>query len=246
MKTGVAAGVLALLAFASPCEAQMVAPDIEVQSLTDKKHPHIEEDESVVGTDAELSRLRGRGAGYEDIAVIKIVFKGKWYQSADSMAQAKAAPLGANFLVLKQSQGKEEWGAGTVRIYRAVRLTDPGGAPTYIRASNEAAPTQPAQQTPPLQPVTAPSISPAAETPPEPPAEHRHFRWVWEEGSYQLSHRIIFDPARASAADRTELEHYVRRNFSREELDKLRKALKRRSVLAIDLKLKVLNERAAP
>lgn len=228
---------------ASPSLAQMAPPDVEVKTLSERRYSHIEEDEPAVGTEMELASLRVRSADYDELAVIKVAFKGKWYQSADAIAREKAAALGANYLALQQSIGKEEWGTGAVKVYKAVRLTDFSGGPSYTKPPDDPLPQQ-AKPAPPSAGVPSASVAPVS-SPPAEPLRHRHFVWVWQDGPHQVSHRIVFDPSQATARDLQELEHYVARNFSRMSLRTLRAALKKGALLEIDLKGRALHERGA-
>ena len=103
--------LLLALALAPAASAQWVPPDIEVNRLSAGEYAHIEEDETVVGTEQDLSALQAKSAASENIAGIRVVFKGKWFQGADYLAREKAAALGANYLVLVKSIGDEDLGA---------------------------------------------------------------------------------------------------------------------------------------
>jgi hypothetical protein len=195
--------------------AQWAQPDVEIQ---------------------KLSRLRAKSAATDDLATIKITLKGKWYQPMDSIAKEKAAALGANYLALQQSSGKEEWGAGTFRVYRAVRLADFSGRPLYTR-QEEPPPVRPREEL--SQPVAvAPAVNISSSSSPVAPDEHRHFSWVWQDEGALISHRAIFDPSRAGAADSAELKRYVKENFPGTASTELLRCLQARSRVEIDFQKK--------
>lgn len=210
-------------------QAQWVPPEVEVTALSAGRYQHIEEDETVSGTETELSSLKAKSASSEDIARIRVVFKGKWYQGADYLAREKAAALGANYLVLLQSSGDEDLGAGAVRTYRAVRLLDFNAAPLYVR--QEAGAVSPAQPAAPAH-VEPPA---AAAAPGGEAGGHRHFDWAWRPGAHKLSHVAVFDPARAGKAETEELKSYVRETFKKKEYAKLLRALKKGTRFPVDI-----------
>lgn len=221
---------LLLAALAGGAAAQWVPPEIEVARVSAGQYPHVEEDEAVVVTEAELSSLRTKSASSEEIADIRVAFKGKWYQSAEYLAREKAASLGANYLVLRRSAGDEDLGAGALRSYRALRLTDFYGKPLYQ--------PQPGQAS---APRSAPPAFTAAAAPLPPPEKkaaspegHRHFAWVWRAHPSVLSHTAVFDPAAAGAGEGAELAEYVRENFGAAQAGKLERLLKKGSPVTID------------
>ena len=227
--------LLLALALAPGAAAQWVPPDIEVTKLSAKEYTHIEEDEAVAGTEADLSALQSKSASSENLAVIRVVFKGKWFQGAEYLAREKAAALGANYLVLTRSQGDEDLGAGAVKVYRAVRLLDFNKKPLYVKPAEQFfSPATPAAQFN-FQPQTAAEPEEKALS-----GEHRHFEWAWGNGAYILSNSAVFDPARAGADDIAELKRYVLENFGAGEHKKLLAALKKRSKIFLDLKKKEL------
>lgn len=227
----VAALPAALLFFGLVCaaRAQWVPPEVEVTKISVKSYAHIEEDETVVGTETELSALRAKSSASEDIARIRVVFKGKWFRGADYLAREKAAALGANYLVLLQSTGEEELGAGAVRAYRAVRLLDFNQNPLYTRPGER--PPSPPQS-------SAPAWNPAQPAPAEqvktPPGGHRHFAWAWRRDPYLVSHLAVFNPASAGKDETEELKAYVRENLPEKYYKKLLRALKKPASITVD------------
>ena len=182
----------------------------------------------------EFYSLRRKSFSVEEVAAVRITFKGKWYKSADYLAREKTALLGANALVLVESTGSEELGAGATRTYRAYRMTNTYGSAIY---------TKPAPDAPPAKPPEASSGSPfitpkpteiASPAPPAPPRKHRHFEWVWTKDASVLSHRLGFDSVRASKDELGQLKLYVRENFSAAEYKKLVKASEKRSKVVLD------------
>lgn len=227
--------LLLALALAPGASAQWVPPDIEINKLSTREYAHIEEDETVVGTELDLSALKVKSAASEDIAGIRVVFKGKWFQGADYLAREKAAALGANYLVLVRSIGDEDLGAGAVRAYRAVRLTDVNKRPLYVKPPEQpVSPAQPAAQ------YNAPPQNPAAPAAAAPEGSHAHFTWAWGSGAYMLSNSAVFDTALAESGDIEELKQYVLENFGSRERKKLLAAVKKHSRLIVDFKKKEL------
>lgn len=219
---------LLIPALAGAAPAQWVPPEVEVTAISSSRYPHIEEDETASGTEAELSSLKTKSASSEDIARIKVVSKGRWFQGADYLAREKAAALGANYLVLVQASGDEDLGAGAVRTYRAVRLLSFNGAPLYIR--QEARPSyQPQSAAPSGESLQA---APAAQNQ---AVGHKHFSWVWRKGPHKSVHLAVFDPARAAKAEMEELKSYVRENFHEKEYPKLLRSLKKGARFTVDL-----------
>ena len=224
---------------AAPIAAQYVEPDVEVKKISGKDYAHEEEDEPVIVSPMEFNRLQNKAAGSEDIATIRIVFKGKWHKPADHLAKERAAALGANCLVLQESIGIEDWGAGTIRAYKAVRLTNLTGRPIYTKPSDEPPPANPSTTAPASPSITAPAMpTPPQETPPTQaqPKVHRHFAWVWEGGDHILSHRLGFDASRAKKEELEQLSLYVRENFPAPEHGKLLRAYKKRSKIILDFR----------
>lgn len=226
--------ICASILCAAPAAAQYVEPEVQVQKLSAKEHPPVAEDEPSIMSADEFYRLRSKSFSMEEVAVVRIDFKGKWYRSADYLAREKAALLGANGLVLVGSIGREELGAGASMTYRAFRFTNSSGAPIY---------TKPAPEAPPAKPPEAPSGSPfiapkpaetASVAPPSPPRKHRHFGWVWAKDASVLSHRLGFDTAQASKDELKQLTLYVRENFPAAEHKKLVKASGKRSKVVLD------------
>ncbi|MDD2806818.1 MAG: hypothetical protein PHV33_14805 [Elusimicrobiales bacterium] len=225
--------LLLALALAPGAAAQWVPPDIEVTRLSAGEYAHIEEDETVVGTEYDLSALKAKSAASEDVAGIRVVFKGKWFQGADYLAREKAAALGANYLVLVKSIGDEDLGAGAARSYRAVRLTGFNKRPLYIKPPEQSfSPAQPAAQ------YNAPPQNPAAPEAAAPEGGHAHFTWAWGSGAYALSNSAVFDTVLAESGDIEELKQYVRENFGSGERKKLLAAVKKRSRIIVDFKKK--------
>ncbi|MDQ7774042.1 MAG: hypothetical protein RDU13_11045 [Elusimicrobiales bacterium] len=229
LKLTLVSAVLLTPALACAARAQWVPPEVEVTPLSAARYPHIEEDETSSGTEAGLSALKAKSAASEDIARIKVLFKGKWFQGADYLAREKAAALGANYLILLQSTGDEDLGAGAVRTYRAVRLLDFNGAPLYVRQE-----TRPSYQPQPAAPLAE---NPQAALPAAgaQAGGHKHFAWVWRKDAHKLSHLAVFDPARAAKADTEELKSYVRENFPAKEYQKLLRSFKKNSRFTVDL-----------
>lgn len=217
-------------ALAGGAAAQWVPPEVTVNKISAGQYPHVEEDEAVVVTEAELSALRAKSASPEEMAEIRVVFKGKWYQSAEYLAREKAAALGANYLVLRQSAGDEDLGAGALRSYRALRLLDFQGKPLYQPQPGQAA--VPRSAPPAFTP--APALSTPAEKKPAAPEGHRHFAWAWRAQPSVLSHAAVFDPAAAGAAETAELAEYVRENFGAAKAGKLKRLLKKGAPVTID------------
>ena len=227
-----AALVLAALlpaALAGGAAAQWVPPEVAVNKISAGQYPHVEEDEAVVVTEAELSALRAKSASLEEMAEIRVVFKGKWYQSAEYLAREKAAALGANYLVLRRSAGDEDLGAGALRSYRALRLLDFQGKPLYQPQPGQAA--VPRSAPPALTPAPAP---PPAEKKPAAPEGHRHFAWAWRAHPSVLSHAAVFDPAAAGTGEAAELREYVRERFGGRQSAKLERLLKKGAPVTID------------
>lgn len=220
----------ALLPAALPglAAAQWVPPGVEVTKISAGQYRHVEEDEAVVVTEAEVASLRAKSASAEEIADIRVAFKGKWYQSAEYLAREKAAAMGANYLVLRQSAGDEDLGAGALRSYRALRLIDFYGKPLYQPQPGQAAAPRPA---PPA--FTAAPAAPVTEKKPS-PERHRHFAWVWRAHPSVLSHTAVFDPAAAGPAEAGELAKYVRENFGAAAADKLERLLKKGAPVTVD------------
>ena len=224
---------------APPVVAQYVEPEVEVKRSAGKDYPHNEEDELIVVSPMEFNKLQIKSAGSEDIATIRIVFKGKWHKSADHLAQERAAALGANCLVLQESIGREDWGAGAIRSYRAVRFTNLSDRLIYTKASEEPPPAK----SPAIPPASASIAVPAMPTSTQeaPPTQvqarvHRHFAWVWERGNHILSHRLGFDTSRAKKEELDQLRLYVRENFPDREYRKLLQAYKNRSKIILDFR----------
>lgn len=225
--------LLLALALAPGASAQWVPPDIEVNRLSTREYAHIEEDEAVVGTEMGLSALKVKSAASEDIAGIRVGFKGKWFQGADYLAREKAAALGANYLVLVKSIGDEDLGAGAVRSYRAVRLIDFNKRPLYVKPPEQSfSPAQPAAQ------YNSPPQTPAAPVAAAPEGNHTHFTWPWGSNVYMLSNSAAFDTALAESDDIEELKKYVKENFGSGERKKLLAAVKKRSRIIVDFKKK--------
>jgi len=225
--------LLLALVLAPGAAAQWVPPDIEVTKLSARDYTHIEEDETVMGTEAELLTLQAKSASSENIAGIRVVFKGKWFQGADYLAREKAAALGANYLVLVRSVGDEDLGAGALRVYRAVRLLGFNKKPLYIKPPDRSfAPAPPAAQ------YSTPPQSPAEPVTSARSDEHRHFEWAWGNGAYMLSSSAGVDTALAGAEDIAELKRYVLENFGSREHKKLLAAVKKRSKIFLDFKKK--------
>lgn len=182
----------------------------------------------------EFYQLRSKTFSMEDVAVIRIVFKGQWYKSADYLAREKAALLGANGLILSESIGREDMGAGAIRTYRAFRLTNSSGRAVYTKPAEEAPPAKApvvADVNPPAASTPAPA-SPVA--PSEPRRTHRHFEWVWVSDSGVLSHRLGFNAARASKQELEQLRLYVMENFPAAQHKKLVKTSAGRAKLVLD------------
>ena len=218
-----------VLALAPGAAAQWVPPEVEVTKISAKEYPHIEEDETSVGTETELSTLRAKSASSEEIARIRISFKGKWYRGADYLAREKAAALGANYLVLLQSAGSEDLGAGAVRAYKAVRLLNFNQAPLYIRPGER--PPAPQQSAVPARDYAQPAPADEVKTP---AGGHQHFSWAWRKNAYMLSHVAVFDPAGAGKDETEELKSYVRENLPGKYYTKLLRALKKRNRITVD------------
>ena len=219
---------------ATPAAAQLyVEPEVQVQKLSAKEHPPVAEDEASIMSSDEFYGQRNKVFSIEDIAAIRIVFKGQWYKSADYIAREKAALLGANALVLVESTGREELGAGATRTYRAYRMTNSSGGPIYTKPAEAppAKPPEPSSGSPFIAPKPAEAASPV---PPAPPRKHRHFDWVWTKDASVLSHRLGFDTARASKDELEQLKLYVRENFPATEYKTLLKASGKRSKVVMD------------
>lgn len=235
MKTSaLTAALVAALLGATPAAAQYVEPEVAVQNLSEKTYPAVAEDEpSIMSTD-EFYKLRNKSFLMEEIAAIRIVFKGKWYRSADYLAQEKAALLGANGLVLVESIGREELGAGAVRSYRVFRLANSAGRPIYTKPNEEAPPAKPPEASS-GSPFIAPKPAEVASAAlPVPRRKHRHFEWVWTKDSAVLSHRLGFDAALARKDELEQLKLYVRENFPAAEYRKLDKASEKRSKVLLE------------
>lgn len=229
----VAALVLAALlpaALAGGAAAQWVPPEVTVNKISAGQYPHVEEDEAVVVTEAELSALRAKSASLEELADIQVAFKGKWFQSAEYLAREKAAAMGANYLVLRLSAGDEDLGAGAQRSYRALRLLDFHGKPLYKPQPGQAA--VPMSAPPAFTP--APALSQPAEKKPAAPEGHRHFAWAWRVHPSVLSHAAFFDPAAAGPGEAAELREYVREGFGVRQSAKLERLLKKGAPVTID------------
>lgn len=211
--------------------AQFAEPEIQVQMLSDKDYSAVAEDEAAIMSSDEFYKLRGKAFSFEDVAAIRVAFKGRWYKSADYLAREKAAALGANALVLVEATGREELGAGAVRSYRALRLANSAGRPIYTKPSDDPPPAAPAP--PDASPAEAAAPSTAPEAPPA-PRSHRHFDWVWVRDASVLSHRLGFDTARASKDELEQLKLYVQENFPAAEYRKLLKAYDTRSKVMLD------------
>lgn len=182
----------------------------------------------------EFYGMRSKAFSVEDVAVIRIAFKGRWYKSADYLAREKAAAAGANGLVLVESIGREELGAGATRTYRAFRLTNSFGSAIYTKPDEEPPPAKPPEASPGSPFITPKAAEPASAAPPAPLRKHRHFDWVWTKDASVLSHRLGFDPARASKDELEQLKLYVRENFPAAEYKKLFQASGKRSKVVLD------------
>lgn len=222
--------LFAVLAFMLPlsASAQFVEPEVQVQRLSEKEHSAVAEDEPSVMSADEFYRSRSGVFSVEEVAVIRVAFKGRWYRSADYLAREKAAALGANGLVLVESVGREDLGAGAVRSYRAFRLSDSFGRAVYTK------PEEGPRAKPPESVAPVEKPRPAAAAPPATRRRHRHFDWVWTHDASVLSHRLGFDAAGASEEERNQLRLYVRENFPGAEYGKLVKALTARSKVVLD------------
>lgn len=226
--------LIAALALLLPlaASAQYAEPEVQVQRLSAKEHPPLAEDEPSLLSPDEFYRLKSN-ASTEEVAVIRIAFKGRWYRSADYLAREKAAALGANALVLVESLGREESGAGATRAYRAFRFANSAGRAVYTTPAEETPPVN--REAPPADPVAAPQQPETASAPPPAPRrKHRHFDWVWEKNASVLSHRLGFDASLASKEDWEQLKLYVRENFPAAEYGKLAEARGRRSKVVLD------------
>lgn len=227
--------VFLVFALAAGAAAQWVPPDIEVSTVSTRVYPHIEEDEAQTGTAAEFAALQSKSASVEEIAKIRVIFKGKWYQSADYLAREKAAALGANYLILLQSTGDEDLGAGAVRSYKAMRLLDFQNKPLYIRPAEQPPPAARTAAWPAAQSgVPAQAAQTGVGT--APATAHRHFTWVWREAPYKLSHTAVFDAALAGPEAVADLKSYVRENFKAKQYTRLLRALEKRSKILVDFK----------
>lgn len=213
--------------------AQFVEPEVEVRKLSERAHPSIAEDEPAVMSADEFYKLRNKVFSVEDVAVVRIAFKGKWYKSADYLAREKAAILGANGLVLVESLGQEDRGTGATRTYRAFRFTDAAGRPVYTTPASE--PVSQTRAETAQAPATFwahPAQTPAP--PPTPPKKHRHFDWVWMHDASVLSHRLGFDASLAAKEESAQLKLYVRENFPAGQEKKLVEAYGKRSRVVLD------------
>lgn len=227
--------LIAGLAFLIPltASAQFVEPELQVQRLSTKEHTPVAEDEPSLMSADEFYRLRNKVFSVEEVAVVRIVFKGKWYKSADYLAREKAALLGANGLVLVESVGREDL-SGAIRTYRAFRLTNSFGRAIYTKPDEAAPPANP-PETPASSPAATPKTAEAASAaPPAPRRKHLHFDWVWTHDAALLSHRLGFDSARASKDELEQLKLYVRENFPAAEYKKLLRACAARSKVVLD------------
>jgi hypothetical protein len=219
---------------AAPAAAQYVEPEMQIQKLSSKAYPPVAEDESSIMSSDEFYKRRNSVFSVEEIAVIRFIFKGPWYKSADYLAREKAALLGANGLILVESIGREDMGAGAIRTYKAFRLANSSGNPIYMKPSEEAPPAQ-QSATSTTNPAATPKPEKAASAAPsEPPRKHRHFEWVWTKDASVLSHRLGFDAARASKDELEQLKLFVRENFRVAEYKKLLRASGKRSKVMLD------------
>ncbi len=224
------AALVALLPLAA--SAQSAEPEVQVRRVSANEHSPVAEDEpSVMGAD-EFYLLRGKVPFVDEVAVIRISFKGKWHKSADYLAREKAASLGANGLVLVESVGREDL-PGAIRSYRAFRLSDSFGRAVYMKPAEEGPRAKPTEAA--ASPAEAPKpVDVAAASPPAPRREHRHFEWVWAHDASVLSHRLGFDAASASRGEREQLKLYVRENFPAAGYGKLAKALAASQKVVLD------------
>lgn len=208
-----------LLLRPAAARAQFAEPEVRVERLSSKDWPPVAEDEAAVLAAEEFYGMKSRASAAEELAVIRVVFKGKWFRSADYLARERAAGLGANALLLTESAGREDWGDGAVRVYKVYRLADSSGRALYPN------PPEDLRQASAAEPVPAPSLAPTAEpsgaASPEAGGRHRHFAWVWREDGGFLSHRLGFDVSRASREEFAQLNLYVRENFPAGESRKL-------------------------
>lgn len=206
---------------------------MEVHKLSVKAYPAVAEDEPSIMSSDEFFKMRNTVFSVEEVAAVRIAFKGKWYKSADYLAREKAALLGANALVLVESTGREELGAGATRTYRAYRMTNSYGGPIYTKPA-EAPPAKPPEASSGSPFITPKPTETASAAPPAPLRKHRHFDWVWTKDAAVLSHRLGFDPARANKNELGQLKLYVRENFPAAEYKKLLKASGKRSKVVLD------------
>lgn len=232
MRLRLIAGFALLIPLAA--SAQFVEPEVQVQRLSEKVHSPIAEDEPAIMSTDEFYKLRTKVFSLEEVAVVRIVFKGQWYKSADYLAREKASALGANGLVLVESLGQEDRGAGATRTYRAFRFTDPAGRPVYTTPASEPVSQTRAEAAQPPAPFWAQPAQTASAPPPAPPKTHRHFDWVWMHDASVLSHRVGFDASRAAKDELAQLKLYVRENFPAEQEKKLVKAYGKRSRVVLD------------
>lgn len=214
--------------------AQYVEPEVEVRKLSEKKYSAVAEDEASIMSSDEFYRMRNKVFAVEDVAVVRIAFKGKWYKSADYLAREKAALLGANGLVLVESLGREDLGVGATRTYKAFRMTNSFGSAIYTKPDEETPPAKPPEASPGSPFIMPKAAEPASAAPPAPLRKHRHFDWVWTKDASVLSHRLGFDPARASKNELGQLKLYVRENFPAAEYKKLLRASGKRSKVVLD------------
>lgn len=227
--------LVAILALLLPlsASAQFVEPEVQMRRLSEKEYPAVAEDEPAIMSADEFYRSRSKVFSVEEVAVVRVSFKGRWYRSADYLAREKAASLGANGLVLVESVGREDLGAGAVRSYRAFRLSDSFGRAVYTKPAEEAPRAKPPETA--ARPAEVPKpAEDAAASPAVPRRKHRHFEWVWTHDASVLSHRLGFDAAQASQDEREQLKLYVRENFPAAEYGKLVKALAARSKVVLD------------
>lgn len=231
MRATLAAGLALVLPLAA--SAQFAEPEVQVQRLSGKDYPAVAEDEPAIMSAEEFYRSRTKAFSVEEVAVVRVAFNGRWYRSADYLAREKAASLGANALMLVESIGREDLGAGALRRYRVFRLTDSLGRPVYTKPAPEAPRAGPTKAA--AGPAEEPKpASGEASAPPAPRREHSHFEWVWTRDAAVVSHRLGFDAARASQDEREQLMLYVRENFPAAEYGNLVKALAARSKVVLD------------
>lgn len=232
-------GLALVLFFGEPASCQLAIwtpPKVTMERLSGTEHPRLPPDEVEAGDflvfSTRLNELQSGGSVQrQDIGTMRVETRGQWFLSVEAVAKEEAAKLGANFLILESSVGREEF-PGSTRIYRAVRLQTYGGLAVYTR-SQEAVEGQKRGGT-----VAVNSPAQALKKPviPKPVRRQDDFAWLWSNERFILSHRFGVNLRLLAPPAWKNLEHTIITRFPKSEHEKLRPCFHRGATISIDLK----------